>query len=295
MIISERDLNILRGLAFDSDTEPMFELLKSCLIWSDERPSENLSSEGREFLYDLWIVRGFIHRSLPDEQWGLDPKYFKDVWEFGLANVAQWPGFKRLVLSDVDRGYLAKCLKTSLSEFQGQSPMQDSIDILFKDLKSKDYRVICKAIESLGEINDICAVEAIISVLGVRHPEDNDSKINFVAMAALKKMGEISLQPTIHALKEDGNNWKRYFAAWSLGLRKDAGVIESFITILSVSKDIRVIEGVVKGLSSLSYDINFDSNQEEVINILKQVRKNHGFKRKYLSSSIDKLIARLET
>ena len=92
-----------------------FDLLKYCLTWTDERPATHLSNEGREFLTILWIVRGFIHRSLPKEQWGLDPDYFNEVWEFGLANVAQWPGFKRLVLSEADRAYLDTCLATNLS------------------------------------------------------------------------------------------------------------------------------------------------------------------------------------
>lgn len=110
MVIPEHDLGLLRQLVFEPSAEPNFELLKYCLIWPDERPSEPLSNEGREFLSDLWIVRGFIHRSVPNEKWGLDPNYFKDVWNFGLANVAQWPGFKRLELSEADRAYLTSCL-----------------------------------------------------------------------------------------------------------------------------------------------------------------------------------------
>ena len=115
MMIPERDLVLLRELVFDPSAEQTFDLLKYCLIWTDERPAAHLSNEGREFLADLWIVRGFIHRSLPKEQWGLDPGYFSEVWEFGQANAAQWPGFKRLVLSEAERAYLATCLATNLS------------------------------------------------------------------------------------------------------------------------------------------------------------------------------------
>lgn len=114
-MISNHDLALLKRLTFDSQIEPNFDLLKYCLIWADETPLDHLSSEGREFLSDLWIVRGFIHRSLPKDQWGLDPQYFNDIWEFGLSNVAQWPGFKRLVLSEIDRTYLTTCLATPLS------------------------------------------------------------------------------------------------------------------------------------------------------------------------------------
>ncbi len=116
MAIPERDLELLKGLTFDANVEPMFDLLKYCFTWPDERPLDHLSSEGREFLSDLWIVRGFIHRSLPHEEWGLDPEYFKDTWEFALTKVAQWPGFKRLVLSETEKAYLAECLATPLSD-----------------------------------------------------------------------------------------------------------------------------------------------------------------------------------
>ena len=114
-MITDHDLDLLRNLSFDSNSQPNFELLKYCLIWSDEVPTDHLSSDGREFLSDLWIVRGFLHRGLPKEKWGLDPEYFSEVWDFALNTVPQWPGFKRIVLSDVDSAYLATCLSTPLS------------------------------------------------------------------------------------------------------------------------------------------------------------------------------------
>lgn len=115
MIANEHDLNLIRGLSFDPDAKPNYELLKSCLIWPDETPLGLFSNEGREFLSDLWIVRGFIHRAVPEGQWGLDPQYFKDVWAFGLQSVGQWPGFKRMILSDTDKAYLANCLSKPIS------------------------------------------------------------------------------------------------------------------------------------------------------------------------------------
>jgi hypothetical protein len=115
MKISEKDSELFRYLVFDADAEPMFDLLKCCLTWPDERPMGHLSTEGSELLTDLWIVRGFIHRSVPKDQWGLDPRYFEEAWEFGLANIEQWPGFRRLVLSEKDKAYLTSCLATPLS------------------------------------------------------------------------------------------------------------------------------------------------------------------------------------
>ena len=75
--------------------------------------------------------------------------------------------------------------------------------------------MVRKAIKALGEINDIRAVEAIISVLGLNLPVDNDSKVNFSASAVLSEMNEISLQPTIDALLSGNDSWQRYFAARS--------------------------------------------------------------------------------
>jgi hypothetical protein len=113
-MIPERDRDLLRVLILDPSAEPGFDVLKSCLMWPDERPVEHLSSEGHEFLTDLWIVRGFLHRSLPKEEWGFDPDYFSEVWSYGLAHGDTWPGFRRLRLSDVESVYLAACLATPL-------------------------------------------------------------------------------------------------------------------------------------------------------------------------------------
>ena len=118
--VPERDINIIKNLAFNANAKPLFEELKYCLIWPDEipnwrgdNPSDELSHNGREFLYDLLIVRGYIHRNVPKEEWGIkDPKRWQDVWEFGLANVAQWPGFRRITLSEADRDYLNKVMST---------------------------------------------------------------------------------------------------------------------------------------------------------------------------------------
>jgi len=84
-------------------------------MWEDEIPKK-ISNEGREFLYDLLIVRGFIHMSIPNNKWGLDPEYFGNIWRYGLANIPQWPGFRRLTLSEVDKEYLERCLKTALCD-----------------------------------------------------------------------------------------------------------------------------------------------------------------------------------
>jgi hypothetical protein len=114
-MINKSDIELLNTLIFDPLLEPNFEVLKSCLIWPDEAPKPHLSFSGREFLYDLWIVRGFIHRSVSVKEWGLDPLYFMEAWNFGLCSIPEWPGFKRLILNDVHRSYLGNSLGIPLS------------------------------------------------------------------------------------------------------------------------------------------------------------------------------------
>lgn len=116
-MILKSDIDVLAELILNPTALPNFEMLKCCLIWPDERPLGPLSRNGQEFLYDLWIVRGFIHRSVPRDQWGLDPGYFQNQWNFGLCNVPSWPGFKRLTISDADRTYLTRSLTESATNF----------------------------------------------------------------------------------------------------------------------------------------------------------------------------------
>ena len=107
---SRDDCQALENCVYDAAAEPSFELLKYCLVWPDERP-QGLSRDGWQLLGDLWIVRGFIHRGVPFEEWGLDPSYFRQVWEDALLDCPRWPGFSRLTLSTRDRKYLEACLK----------------------------------------------------------------------------------------------------------------------------------------------------------------------------------------
>ncbi len=104
------DRESLERLVFDPSCEPSFELMKGCLVWADERPAK-ISKEGYELLGDLWLVRGYLHRNVPVEQWGLDPAYFQEVWKNALEDVPRWPGFRRLDLSHAERAYLDECLR----------------------------------------------------------------------------------------------------------------------------------------------------------------------------------------
>jgi len=112
MRFSSADREGLGQLVFDPESEPSYELMKACLVWPDERPG-TISREGYELLGDLWIVRGYLHRNVPPENWGLEPRYFQEVWRNALVDIPQWPGFKRLELSESERAYLSRSIEES--------------------------------------------------------------------------------------------------------------------------------------------------------------------------------------
>ena len=109
MCFSDADRQRLQGLTYDPKAEPSYELLKSCLVWPDERPEE-ITNEGYEVLCDLWIVRGFMHRNVAVDEWGLDPPYFQRIWQEALRAIPAWPGFRRLDLTPAEREYLRRAM-----------------------------------------------------------------------------------------------------------------------------------------------------------------------------------------
>jgi hypothetical protein len=112
-LFSERDRRLIEALEYRPALEPGFDEIKACLVWDDERPV-GLTPAGYEMLCDLWIIRGYIHRGIPEERWGIDPAsgYFQDVWRRAQADALRWPGFNRMTLGAADRGYLDRSLQT---------------------------------------------------------------------------------------------------------------------------------------------------------------------------------------
>jgi hypothetical protein len=106
-MINHEFINFVNTMQFNSQLRPNYEAIKSCLIWPDEVP-DFFSRENREFLYDLLIVRGFLHKNIPadKEHWGFDPAYLLAAWYEGQRLVPNWPGFRRVNISDEDRKYL---------------------------------------------------------------------------------------------------------------------------------------------------------------------------------------------
>lgn len=110
-LFTEGDRELVRSLKYDPESEPSFELIKSCLVWPDEIPSQ-ITSPGRSLLDELLATRGFIHRQTPLEEWGVtgDASCYQELWLQAIAEIPEWPGFRRLGLNKKDRGYYERCL-----------------------------------------------------------------------------------------------------------------------------------------------------------------------------------------
>ena len=116
--LTQADRALIEGSTFNPALRPSFEVIKSCLIWADERPRE-LSRSGSQFIARLWVVRAFMHQGIPPEHWGVDPTPFEKAWRAAQSAGLKWPGFMRLNLSEEDARYF----KTSL-----EAASRNSID-----------------------------------------------------------------------------------------------------------------------------------------------------------------------
>ncbi len=110
-----KDLEIMKSLKFDPSLKPNFESLKGCLVWKDERP-RGLSLDADDLVNSLLIARASIHRGLTLDDLPFDPEYYKELWALAQQQISEWPGFKRLTLSDEDRLYLEDEIAASFRE-----------------------------------------------------------------------------------------------------------------------------------------------------------------------------------
>jgi hypothetical protein len=104
------DRAVIETLQLDPNAKPTFELLKSCLIWADERPA-SISPDGYDKLCDLWIARSCLHRGQAIGSGSLDPVQLQRAWQEALDDKISWPGFHRLRLSPEDQAYFDACLR----------------------------------------------------------------------------------------------------------------------------------------------------------------------------------------
>jgi hypothetical protein len=109
--LSAVERGAIEGCVKDSAAEPNFESIRYCLIWPDEQV-RSLCGDAYELLGDLWIVRGFIHRGVPLDDWSPDGgHYLISVWNECLMGGLRWIGFERLVLTRAERLYLQQHLQ----------------------------------------------------------------------------------------------------------------------------------------------------------------------------------------
>jgi hypothetical protein len=108
--LTPAEREIVEALVFQPLLKPTFELIKSCLVWDDERP-RGLSKRGNDFIRKLWVARSFLHQGSAHEVQGLDPAPFKEAWSVAQRAGLKWPGFLRVRLSDDDERYYRGCLE----------------------------------------------------------------------------------------------------------------------------------------------------------------------------------------
>jgi len=112
---NDQDLELIKSLKYDPSLEPNFEALKGCLIWDDERPM-GLSSEAYRTISSLLVARSLLHKGLTLDDHPINADYCKKVWAAAQQQISDWPGFKRLTLSDEDRKYLEDEIAASFRE-----------------------------------------------------------------------------------------------------------------------------------------------------------------------------------
>ncbi len=103
---TDAEIAALNQLEYKPDEPACFDPMRWALRWRDEE----YPCGGDEYhhLLDLAVARSFIHQGKPREQWfAIAPtSYYMEVWDEALARAPNWPGFKRVELSDADRQYL---------------------------------------------------------------------------------------------------------------------------------------------------------------------------------------------
>ena len=104
-----RDLQLLENLVLDPSLEPKFNALSAYFLWEDELPS-GITPDGLDVLQSLWTARSLFHRKLSFADHPINPEYSRRVWEQALKEIPNWPGFKRLTLSNEDKEYYERKL-----------------------------------------------------------------------------------------------------------------------------------------------------------------------------------------
>jgi hypothetical protein len=104
VFFSPEDSDKLNALTYQSEIDPDFEMIKSVLIWNDEIPF-GISQDGMEKLWNLLIARSYLHDNRAFSSHFSGGKHLETAWSESKQNIPNWPGFKRLSLSEKDRRF----------------------------------------------------------------------------------------------------------------------------------------------------------------------------------------------
>jgi len=104
--ITKKEIEAFEKLEFKPDLKPYFDPMRYCLRWEDEEP-ETVTRDIYEKFLNLLIVRSYIHEGRPKNEWYIikPTTYFSDFWEHAKETIPNWPGFKRIELSESDKEY----------------------------------------------------------------------------------------------------------------------------------------------------------------------------------------------
>ena len=104
--LTEKEIAAFEKLQFRAELKPHFDPMRYCLRWEDEEP-ECVTKDIYEKFLDLLIARKYVHEGLSKDKWfTLEPtSRFVDFWEHANTVIPNWPGFKRINLSESDRKY----------------------------------------------------------------------------------------------------------------------------------------------------------------------------------------------
>lgn len=109
MSLSREDRERIEAVWFDPDATIAFNEIAGCLVWSDEVP-EGLSPAGWDYVRDLLGARGYLHLGVPVEEWDFGSRDRIERWNEARDSGLRWNGFRRLELSDAERGLLERYL-----------------------------------------------------------------------------------------------------------------------------------------------------------------------------------------
>lgn len=106
-----QDLQRIEQLVFNNSLEPRFNALSGYLVWDDELP--DVTPDGLDVLQTLLTARSLLHRGLTLADHPINVEYSTRVWEQAMKEIPNWPGFRRLMLSQAEEAFFDQKLNHS--------------------------------------------------------------------------------------------------------------------------------------------------------------------------------------